>query len=228
MVSCSTMWRSLKCMAWQLGLDARKSVFGGLRTTNAQTSLRIRAVCSAPLLFAHWKVSYLDLLRAKFLFSRVYVAEQASLNLTFSETPKTGFLATRLNWWIWKNQCPIVPHSDLVRVQTFCKFDKQVDTITVTFQAKILTSLCEHAQRCPAPHLFGGSFKLVISPWNGPFLVSVVNQKSFSIQRLLGSNILSIFMNAFFVYLDANELGARQPFLGKWDPKIECRDVQQS
>ena len=71
----------------------------------------------------------------------------------------------------------------------------------------------------------GGS--LVISPCNGPCLVSVVNQKSFSIQRLLGSNILSIFMNAFFVYLDANELGARQPFLGKWDPKIECRDVQQ-
>ena len=27
-----------------LGLDARKAVFGGLRTTQAQTSLRIRAV----------------------------------------------------------------------------------------------------------------------------------------------------------------------------------------
>ena len=33
-------------------LDARKSFFGGLRTTKAQTSLRIRADWSAPLLFA--------------------------------------------------------------------------------------------------------------------------------------------------------------------------------
>ena len=46
-----------------------KPVFGGLPTTNAQTSLRIRAVRSVPLLFIYWKVSYLDLLRAKFQFS---------------------------------------------------------------------------------------------------------------------------------------------------------------
>ena len=52
-----------------MGLGARKPVFGGLRTTKAQTSLRIRAVWSAPLLFAYWKVSYLDLLQAKFQFS---------------------------------------------------------------------------------------------------------------------------------------------------------------
>ena len=52
-----------------MGLDARKPVFGGLRTTQAQTSLRIRAVWSAPLFFAYWKVSYLDLLQAKFQFS---------------------------------------------------------------------------------------------------------------------------------------------------------------
>ena len=36
-----------------LGLDARKPVFGGLRTKQTQTSLRIRAVLSAPLLFAY-------------------------------------------------------------------------------------------------------------------------------------------------------------------------------
>ena len=35
-----------------MGLVARKPVFGGLRTPKAQTSLRIRAVWSAPLLFA--------------------------------------------------------------------------------------------------------------------------------------------------------------------------------
>ena len=34
-----------------MGLVARKPVFGGLRTTQAQTSLRILAVWSAPLLF---------------------------------------------------------------------------------------------------------------------------------------------------------------------------------
>ena len=45
------------------------TVFGGLQTTQAQTSLRIRAVWSAPLLYAYWKVSYLDLLQAKFQFS---------------------------------------------------------------------------------------------------------------------------------------------------------------
>ena len=52
-----------------LGRVARKPVSGGLQTTQAQTSLRIRAVWSAPLLFVFWKVSYLDLLQAKFQFS---------------------------------------------------------------------------------------------------------------------------------------------------------------
>ena len=51
------------------GLDARKPVFGGLGTTQAQTSLPIRAVRSAPLLFAFWKVSYVNLLQVKFQFS---------------------------------------------------------------------------------------------------------------------------------------------------------------
>ena len=45
-----------------MGLDARKPVFGGLRTTQAQASLRFRAVWSAPLLIAfgkyHIKASY--------------------------------------------------------------------------------------------------------------------------------------------------------------------------
>ena len=51
-----------------MGLDARKPVFSGLRTTQAQTSLRIRAVWSAPLLFAFWKVSYVNLLQVNFNF----------------------------------------------------------------------------------------------------------------------------------------------------------------
>ena len=53
-----------------MGLDARKPVFGGLQITPAQTSLRFRAVWSAPLLFPFWKESYLGLLQAKFRTSR--------------------------------------------------------------------------------------------------------------------------------------------------------------
>ena len=73
----------------------RKPVFGGLQTTKAQTSLRISAVRSASLIFAFWKVLYLNLLRMQFRFKLVSVAEQACLNLTSSETPKIGFLAMR-------------------------------------------------------------------------------------------------------------------------------------
>ena len=40
------------------GLNVWKPVFGGLLTTKAQTSLRICADWSAPLLFAFWKVTY--------------------------------------------------------------------------------------------------------------------------------------------------------------------------
>ena len=54
---------------YHMGLDARKTVFRGLRTTKAQTRLRIPAVWSAPLLFTFWKVSYINLLQAKFQFS---------------------------------------------------------------------------------------------------------------------------------------------------------------
>ena len=52
-----------------LGLAARKPVFGGLRITKAQTSLRICAVWPAPLLFTYCKVSYPGLIKAKFQFS---------------------------------------------------------------------------------------------------------------------------------------------------------------
>ena len=52
-----------------MGLNARKPVFGGLPATQAQTSLRIRAVWSVPLLFAFWKESYVNLLQVEFQFS---------------------------------------------------------------------------------------------------------------------------------------------------------------
>ena len=74
------------------GLDARKPVFGGLRTTKAQTRLRIRAVESALLLerFICRRAT-----REISIFYLVFVAEQAGLSLVLSETPKTGFVATR-------------------------------------------------------------------------------------------------------------------------------------
>ena len=53
--------------------EEKNPVFGGLRTTNAQTSLRIRAVWSAHLFFAYWKESYLDVLRAKVQISSTYL-----------------------------------------------------------------------------------------------------------------------------------------------------------
>ena len=59
---------------------------------------RIHAVWSAPLFFAFWKVSNPNLLQTKFQLSRNSVAEQAGLNLTLSEIPKTGFLAMRPIW----------------------------------------------------------------------------------------------------------------------------------
>ena len=54
---------------YNMGLVARKPVFGGFWTTQTQTSLRIRAVWSAPLLFAFRKVPYVDLLQMNFQFS---------------------------------------------------------------------------------------------------------------------------------------------------------------
>ena len=65
-----------------------------MRTTKAQISLCIRAVWSAPLLFAAPPVSITKM-------SSLYqasVAVQAGLSLTWLQAPKTGFLLTRLKW----------------------------------------------------------------------------------------------------------------------------------
>ena len=79
-----------------MGLAARKPVFRGLHTTKVQTSLLIHAVWSEPLLFAYYKVLYLNLWQAKFqIFQLVSVSEQAGLGMTWSEAPKTGFLAQK-------------------------------------------------------------------------------------------------------------------------------------
>ena len=55
-----------------MGLDARKPSLGVCEQQRRRPACGyvIRAVWSAPLLFAYWKVSHLDLLLAKFQFSR--------------------------------------------------------------------------------------------------------------------------------------------------------------
>ena len=78
-----------------MGLNAGKPVFGGLGTTKAQTSLRIRSLISA------FVIRFLESTLSKLatseilIFLLVSVADNTGLSLTLSETQKTGFLATR-------------------------------------------------------------------------------------------------------------------------------------
>ena len=59
----------IKIMLGSIWPLTQKTFFMCLWTTKAQTSLHRCAVGSAPLIFAYWKLSYLDLLRAKVQFS---------------------------------------------------------------------------------------------------------------------------------------------------------------
>ena len=56
-------------MSIVLNIKGQKTCLQFLRTTKAQTSLPSCAIWSAPLLFALWKVSYQNLLQAKFQYS---------------------------------------------------------------------------------------------------------------------------------------------------------------
>ena len=77
----------------KMGRVARKPVFGGLRTTPAQTSLRS--------LISVFAICFLENFICKLgkgeisIFYIVSVAEETGLNLALKETLKTGFLATR-------------------------------------------------------------------------------------------------------------------------------------
>ena len=66
-----------------MGRDTRKPIFGGLQITKAQTSLCILADCLAPLLFAFWKVSYLNFLQAKFKAAEPVTFDLLILELMF-------------------------------------------------------------------------------------------------------------------------------------------------
>ena len=56
----------ITCPLYHMGLDARKPVFGGLRTINLGTDQPVHS-CSltALLLLTYWKASYQNLLIAK-------------------------------------------------------------------------------------------------------------------------------------------------------------------
>ena len=84
----------------QLGLYARKPVFGGLRITQAQTSLRIPRPAHPRSLISAFLISFSERIICKLatceisIFLLVCVAEETALKLALSQTPKTGFLAT--------------------------------------------------------------------------------------------------------------------------------------
>ena len=78
-----------------MGLDTRKPVFCGLWSTKVQTSLHIWCLISA------FVIPLLKSIKSKLATSVILIfwlvsgAEQAGLGMTFSETPKTGFLTFR-------------------------------------------------------------------------------------------------------------------------------------
>ena len=93
--NCSLLSKDLKTRIIFGRHKYEKTCLQALQTTKVQTSLRICTVWSVPLLLAYWKV-YLNSLQAKsHIFYLVSVAEQTNLSLTWSEIPKTGFLALR-------------------------------------------------------------------------------------------------------------------------------------
>ena len=72
-----------------------KPVFLGLRTTKAQTSLHIHADWSSPLLFVIGKCYIKTCCKWNFRVLASLYSWRAGLNLTLSETLKTGFLMPR-------------------------------------------------------------------------------------------------------------------------------------
>ena len=77
---------------YQMGLVARKPVFGGLRTTQEQTSQRIRVVWSAPLFFCILESVKCKLVRGEIsIIYIVSVADETCLKLALSETQSQFF-----------------------------------------------------------------------------------------------------------------------------------------
>ena len=78
-----------------MGLDARKPVFGGLRTTGAYQPAHMHSLISAFVIrFLKSIISKLASSKIS-VFLLVSVAELTGLNLALWETPKIGFVASR-------------------------------------------------------------------------------------------------------------------------------------
>ena len=89
---CQTAKTMIECFVIDMHcLQARhERLFCHMRTTKTQTSLRIRAVWSAPC------CRCLDSIISLVSISKISSLYQACLSLTLSHTPQTGFLVTRL------------------------------------------------------------------------------------------------------------------------------------
>ena len=74
-----------------VGLDARKTAFGGLRTTKAQTSLRIHAAWSVPLLFAYGKCYILTCYERNFDFEASLCSSADRFESYFGGNPEDRF-----------------------------------------------------------------------------------------------------------------------------------------
>ena len=83
-----------------MGRNARKPVFGGLGTTQAQTSLRICTVWLAPLSFAFWKVSYVNLLRWNFNFLASLCNRGDWFETCFVGHPEDRFSREEAIWYL--------------------------------------------------------------------------------------------------------------------------------
>ena len=80
-----------------MGLNASKPVFEGLRTTKAQIQpAHPRRLISAFVIRLLESIISIPATSEISIFYLVSVAEQADLNLTLSETPKTSFVESRL------------------------------------------------------------------------------------------------------------------------------------
>ena len=79
-----------------MGLDARKPVMGGFANNKgADQTVHLRSLISTFVI--HLLVGIISRL-ATSLYKLISIAEQAGLNLSLSETPKTDFVTSRPNY----------------------------------------------------------------------------------------------------------------------------------
>ena len=84
------IWYKLHCY---MGLATKNPAFEVCQQQKLKPACASR---QSPLFFTYWKVSYQNLIKAKFqLFYLVSVAEQVVLSMTWLETLKTGLVALK-------------------------------------------------------------------------------------------------------------------------------------